>query len=77
VALKRLSRRKKETRPIGAFDADDGLHSLVVSPQVGAIQNQHTRKSSPPAKNMKTPRNKKDQGEDVEKTGERVGYACI
>ena len=55
--------------PIGAFGADTGLHSRIVSP-AGAIQNQHTRKTSPLAKDSKRPRNDKDQ-EDFERT--RVG----
>ena len=40
--------------PIGASGADNGLHSLVVR-TVGAIQNQHTRKSSPLTKDDKPP----------------------
>ena len=50
--------------PIGAFGADNGFHSLVVS-HAGAIQNQRTRKSSSLAKDSKRPRNDKD----FEKTG--------
>ena len=57
------------TSPIGAFGVHIGLHSLVVSP-VGAILNQRIRKSSPLTKDGKPPRNEKDEGEDLEKTGE-------
>ena len=48
---------------IGTFGADNGVHSLVVSP-VGAIQNQH---SSPPTKDSKPLRNEKDERERLEK----------
>ena len=48
----------------GAFGAHSGLHSLVVGPH-----NQQ-RKLSPPTKDSKPPRNEKDEGEDLEKTGE-------
>ena len=41
---------------------------------VGAIQNQQ-KKSSPPTKDSKTPRNEKDDGEDLENIGKRVGKA--
>ena len=50
------------------------LHSLAVSP-VNAIQNQQ-RKSSTPTKNSKL-RNEKDEGEDVEKTGESIGKGDV
>ena len=52
----------------GVFGVDNRLRSLIVSP-AGAIQNQHTRKSSSLAKDSKQLRNDKDQ-EDFEKTGE-------
>ena len=43
---------------------------------VRTIQNQHTRKSSPPAKDSKPPGNEKDEGKDLEKMGDpRVGKA--
>ena len=48
---------------IGTFGADNGLHSLVVSP-VGAIQSQH---SSPPTKDSKPLRNEIDERERLEK----------
>ena len=58
--------------PIGAFGADNAIHSLVVNP-AGAIQNQHTRKLSPLTEDSKPPRNEKEE-EDLEKTGDwRVG----
>ena len=60
--------------PIGAFGADKGLHSRIVSP-AGAIQNQHTRKSSPLAKDSKRPRNDQDQ-EDFEKSRKSPG-TCL
>ena len=63
--------------PIGAFSADNGLHSLVVR-TAGVIQNQHTRKSSPLTKDSRPPRNKKDEDKDLDKTGDsRVGKATV
>ena len=49
---------------IGTFGADNGLHSLVVSP-VGAIQNQH---SSSPTKDRKPLRNEDDEREETRGT---------
>ena len=69
--LPRLSKTHTSTNeamptisPPGAFGAHSGLHSLVVGPH-----NQQ-RKLSPPTKDSKPPRNEKDEGEDLEKTGE-------
>jgi hypothetical protein len=48
------------------------LHFIVMSPLLGAIQNQHTRMSGPLTKDSKPSRDE-DEGEDLEKTGESVG----
>jgi len=57
--------------PTGAFGADSGVHSLVVSP-VGAILNVLESRAHS-TKDSKRPRNEKGEGKDLEKTGERVG----
>ena len=57
----------------GALGVDNGLHSLVVS-LVGAIQNQHTRKSSPLTKDSEPPRNEKDEEEDFGEKSEKLGH---
>jgi len=66
----KVSPRSSST--MGAF----GAHSGLVVNLVGAIENQRTRKSSRLTKDSKSPRNEKDEGEDLERVNVGKAHAC-